>query len=213
MDMRHILESKKGQIEESLGSLFEDVMGAMSRAIKCLVKIDEEVCQSLIRFETTLHERRRLVEQDCLVAIASQQPVASDLRDIVGDMRIAAELERMGDYASDIAASILEMDETSIETLGLLDIQVMAGHCEDMVHNVMRAHKTDDVGLARRVIESDDELDGQLRKVITVLMEAMRSSPANVQNGTRMLWIAHNLERYGDRATNIAAQVIFRVEG
>lgn len=213
MDMRHILESKKAQIEENLGGLFDDVMGALGRAVKCLVKLDEGVCQSLIRFETTLNEKRRLLEQDCLVAIASQQPVASDLRDIVADMRIASELARMGDYAADIAASILEMDETPIDRLGLLDIQVMAGHCEEMAHNVMRAHKTDSVELARRVIDSDDELDVMLKKMIVAMMEAMRADPANVHNGSRMLWIAHNLERYGDRATYIAEQVIFRIEG
>ncbi|HEX8978656.1 MAG TPA: phosphate signaling complex protein PhoU [Parasulfuritortus sp.] len=213
MDMRHILESKKGQIETNLDGLFEDVMGAIGRAVKCLVKLDESVCQSLIRFEASLHEKRRLLEHDCLVAIASQQPVAGDLRDIVADMRIASELARMGDYASDIAASIMEMDATPIEKLGLLDIQVMAGHCEEMVHNAMRAHNTDSVELARRVIDSDVELDVLLKKMIVALMEAMRADPANVHNGSRMLWIAHNLERYGDRACNIAEQVIFRVEG
>jgi phosphate transport system protein len=77
----------------------------------------------------------------------------------------------------------------------------------------MRAHQTADVELARRVISSDDELDVHLRKMIIALMDAMRADPANVHNGSRMLWIAHNLERYGDRTTNIAEQVIFRVEG
>jgi phosphate transport system protein len=213
MDTRHILESKKKQIETSLNGLFEEVMTAMGRSVRCLVKLDEGVCQSLMRLETTLNEKRRLLEQDCLVAIASQQPVASDLRDIVADMRIAYELARMGDYASDIAASIMEMDGTLIEPLGLLDIQIMAGHCEQMAHNVMRAHQTADVELARRVISSDDELDIHLRKMIIALMDAMRADPANVHNGSRMLWIAHNLERYGDRTTNIAEQVIFRVNG
>lgn len=213
MDTHHIIDSKKKQIEASLTALFEDVMSSLERAVKCLVKLDERVCQSLIEFEATLNERRRLLEQDCLIAIASQQPVASDLRDIVADMRIAAELDRMGDYACDIAASIMEMDETPVEPLGLLDIQMMASICQQMAHNVMRAHKNDDVELARRVIATDDELDIQLRKLIGVLMDAMRAHPSNVHNGSRMLWIAHNLERYGDRAANIAGQVVFRVEG
>jgi phosphate transport system protein len=213
MDTRHILESKKRQIETNLNGLFEDVMTALGRAVKCLVKLDEGVCQQLIDFEITLHERRRLLEQDCLIAIASQQPVASDLRDIVSDMRIASELERMGDYAGDIAASILEMDGAEVEPLGLLDIQRMASHCEEMMHNAMRAYQADDVDLAQRVINSDDELDVLLKKTIVELMDAMRADPSNVHNGSRMLWIAHNLERYGDRATYIAEQVVFRVEG
>jgi len=213
MDTRHILESKKRQIEDNLNGLFTEVMSALGQAVKCLVKLDEGVCQKLIQFETTLHERRRLLEQDCLIALASQQPVAGDLRDIVADMRIASELERMGDYAGDIAASILEMDEAEVEPLGLLDIQRMYGHCETMMHNAMRAYQGDDVVLARSVIDSDDELDELLRKTVVALMDAMRADPSNVHNGSRMLWIAHNLERYGDRATYIAEQVVFRVEG
>jgi phosphate uptake regulator len=67
--------------------------------------------------------------------------------------------------------------------------------------------------LARRVIATDDELDLYQKKLIAVLMDAMRADPNNVQNGSRMLWIVHNLERYGDRAVNIANQVIFRIEG
>ncbi len=213
MDTRHILESKKKQIEAGLSTLFATVMAAEAGAMKCLVKLDEGVCQSLQRLEGSLNEQRRMIEQDCMVAIASQQPVASDLRDIVADMRIAHELKRMGDYVVDIAASITEMDGTPVGPLGLLDIQVMAGHCEQMTHNVMRAHQTSDVQLAHSVIDSDHELDIQLKKLVSVLMDAMRADPANVQNGSRMLWIAHSLERYGDRTTNIAEQVIFRIEG
>jgi phosphate transport system protein len=212
-DTRHIIEAKKKQIETGLDSLFDDVMDALDRSVKCLVKLDKDVCQSLIDFEVAVHEKHRLIEHDCLIAIASQQPVASDLRDIVADMRIASELERMGDYTADIAASILEMDKTSVESLGLGDVQMMASLCQEMAHNVIRAHRNNDLELARRVIATDDELDVYQKKLIGVLMGAMRVDPDNVQNGSRMLWIVHNLERYGDRAVNIANQVIFRIEG
>lgn len=148
-----------------------------------------------------------------MVAIASQQPVAHDLRDIVADMRIASELERMGDYARDIAECILEMDAGPLEELGLLDIQTMAGVCQQMLSQVMRAHRDNDAALARSLTASDDRLDADLHRLVHTLLNTMRDRPETVQNGSRMLWIAHNLERCGDRLTNIAEQVVFRVEG
>lgn len=213
MDGRQILEAKKRQIESNLASLFEDVMNALDKALKCMVKLEPAVCEALIRHDVVLNEKRRLLEQDCLVAIASQQPVASDLRDLIADMRIASELERMGDYASDIAAVVLQMDGSAIEADWLLQIQRMASVSQDMIHNAMRAHQTGDAALARRVGASDDELDAELAKAVGMLMAVMRQDSARAENASRALWIAHNLERYGDRATNIAEQVVFRVEG
>lgn len=209
----HILEAKKRQIEANLTGLFDEVGNAIDAAIKCLVKKDQGVCEALIRNDVKLNEKRRMLEQDCLVAIASQQPVAHDLRDIVADMRIASELERMGDYAADIAASVLEMDGDDLHGLGLLDVQRMSGLCQDMLNHAMRAHREGDTALARRVGASDDELDDLQQRLVGTLMDAMRADPGHVHNGSRMLWIAHNLERCGDRAANIAAQVIFRIEG
>ncbi|MFZ5482831.1 MAG: phosphate signaling complex protein PhoU [Pseudomonadota bacterium] len=213
MDSRHILEVKKQQIESNLLALFGEVSKAIDEAVKCLVKKDEHICHTLIDNDVILNEKRRIIEQDCLVALASQQPVAHDLRDIVADMRMASELERMGDYAGDIAASILEMDDDSLDVLGLLDVQRMASHCQDMLTHAMRAHREGDTALARRVGDSDEDLDVMLRKLADKLMEIMRQDPKHVHNGSRMLWIAHNLERCGDRCTNIAEQVIFRIDG
>ena len=213
MDSRHILDVKKQQIDKNLFGLFAEVGNAIDQAVKCLVKKDEHICRTLIDNDVNLNEKRRLIEQDCLVALASQQPVAHDLRDIVADMRIATELERMGDYAGDIAASILEMDDDSLDVLGLLDVQRMASHCQDMLSHAMRAHRDGNTDMARRVGASDEELDVMLRKLASKLMDVMRADPRHVHNGSRMLWIAHNLERCGDRATNIAEQVVFRIEG
>lgn len=213
MDNRHILEARKRQIEDALARLFDDVVKALDLAVKCMVKMDVAVCEALIRSDVTLNEQRRLVEQDCLVAIASQQPMASDLRDIIADMRMASELERMGDYAVDIAASVLELDQTGIDADWLLTIQRMSSLAQEMLYHAMRAHQSDDAALARRVGASDDTLDGLLAGLVATLMQVMQADPSKVQNASRVLWIAHNLERYGDRATNIAEQVIFRVEG
>lgn len=213
LESHHILDMKKKQVETSLGSLSQQVKNAIAGAMNCLTSHDRSGCEQLVRNDINLNELRRIIEQDCLVAIASQQPVANDLRDIVADMRIAAELERMGDYASDIAASILRMDEASLDNVGLALVLDMSLACRRMLMDAMQAHQAGDASLARQVGAMDNQLDALMSAMVSLVMEAMRGSPALVNNGSRMLWIAHNLERCGDRATNIAEQVVFRVEG
>ncbi|MEW5769303.1 MAG: phosphate signaling complex protein PhoU [Pseudomonadota bacterium] len=209
----HILELKKKQIDTSLGSLFLQVKNAIAEAMNCLADRNHAKCETLVRNDLRLNELRRNIEQDCLVAIASQQPVAHDLRDLVADMRMAAELERMGDYASDIAASIAQMDAASLDAVGAEEVQEMSVLCRQMLTEAMHAHQSDDTEMARKVAARDDELDAHMRRMVDTVLEAMRRDPALVNNGSRMLWVAHNLERCGDRATNIAEQVLFRVDG
>jgi phosphate transport system protein len=212
-ESRHILDMKKKQVDANLGTLFQLVKNAIVKSMNCLTSRDLRECEELVRNDMNLNELRRIIEQDCLVAIASQQPVAHDLRDIVAEMRMAAELERMGDYASDIASSIQRMDDAGLAGVGLQEILDMALLCQRMLTDVMRAHQTGDASLARQVGAMDDELDAHMNRTVNSVMAAMRADPALVNNGWRMLWIAHNLERCGDRATNIAEQIVFRVEG
>ena len=212
-ESRNILEVKKRQIEANLGTLFQQVKNAIAESMNCLTGRDLKECETLVRRDVGLNELRRVIEQDCLVAIASQQPVAHDLRDIVADMRMAAELERVGDYASDIAASIERMDGAALESVGLQEVLDMSLLCRQMLTDAMTAHQSADAGFARQVGEMDDAVDAHMSAMVNLVMAAMRADPALVNNGSRMLWIAHNLERCGDRATNIAEQVIFRVEG
>lgn len=213
LETHHILDVKKQQIEANLAQLFEEVKNALDGAMICLETGNRDGCDAIVRNDARINERRRLVEQDCLVAIASQQPVANDLRDIVADMRIASELERMADYASDIARLVMSMNSTGIEQLGLGEVRAMVDQCQSMLSEVERAHRNADAALARAVAATDDVLDASLKRIIDLLLAAMRGDATLVDNGTRMLWIAHNLERCGDRATNIAEQVVFRVEG
>jgi phosphate transport system protein len=212
-ESRHILDIKKKQIETNLGTLFQQVKEAIVASMNCLTSRDPGRCEGLVRHDMYLNEQRRIIEQDCLVAIASQQPVAHDLRDIVADMRMAVELERMGDYASDIASSVASMDSAELDRVGLREVLDMALLCQRMLADVVEAHHAGDTSLALRVAAMDDELDARMRQMVNQVMVAMRADPALVNNGSRMLWIAHNLERCGDRSTNIAEQVVFRIEG
>lgn len=212
-NQHHILDSKKQQIEASLGGLFADVDQAIAAAMHCLTGKDAAQCQALIQGDIRLNDKRRLIEQDCLVAIASQQPVAHDLRDLVADMHIAAELERMGDHARDIAANVLDLNGLTRDTTGQEDILTMAAMCREMLAEVARAHRDGDVAGARRAAGRNRELGAQRKQVVDTLLSVMRSEWTLVENGTRLLWMVHSLERCGDRVTNIAEQVVFRVTG
>lgn len=213
LDPRHILDVKKQQIDTSLNALFQDVTSAIRAAASCLSTRKIDPCRDIIDNDININNKRRLIEQDCLVAIASQQPVAHDLRDIVAYMRMAGELERIGDYASDIAQSVLELTEGPLQSLGLDEVIAMTEICLQMLDGVRQANAAGDAAQARAVASMDDALDGRLRALVTSTLNAMRADSSLVDNGSRMLWIAHNLERCGDRTTNIAEQVVYRLEG
>lgn len=208
----HILNAKKAQIESNLNQLFDEVGSAIESAVGCLTSRDFAACDNLISNDRLINDRRRMIEQDCLVAIASQQPVARDLRDIIAASHIAAELERLGDYACDIAATVKRMDAANLDALGLENILAMSRLGQEMLAVVMRANRDSDAQLARQITALDDKMDALLKETIDLVLAAMRNAPELVNNGTSVLWIAHYLERYGDRATNIAEQVVFRLE-
>lgn len=212
-DPRRILDIEKQQIEVSLKELFEDVISAIRAAASCLSTRRLDRCQDIIANDVNINNKRHLIEQDCLVAIASQQPVAHDLRDIVAYMRMASEIERIGDYASDIAKSVLELTDDPLQPVGLDELMAMMELCLQMLDGVRQANAEGDAARARAVASLDDQLDRRLRQLVKSTLDAMRSDARWVDNGSRMLWIAHNLERCGDRTTNIAEQVIYRLEG
>jgi len=211
-ETRHILDAKKQQIEENLLDLFDVVQRAIGEAINCLDSSEKQACQVVIDRDPQINEARRLLEQDCLVAIASQQPVAHDLRDIVACMRIATELERIGDYASDIAASVLQMEGNDLQHIGLAAVLGMSRTCIDMLDGVSHAFRERDSSLAKTYALMDDQIDQAQQELDETLFDSMKSQPGLVPDASRMLWITHNLERCGDRATNIAEQVVFMVE-
>ncbi len=208
----HILDAKKAQIESSLNILFAAVSGAIAQSVLCLTRLDFAACDALIKADAMINDQRKMIEQDCLVAIASQQPVAHDLRDIVAAGHIASELERLGDYASDIAATVKRMDGAGLDQLSLDNILVMSRLSQDMLDLVMRSNQNNDAALARQITQLDDRMDALLKQTIDLVLAVMRNKPELVNNGSCVLWIAHYLERCGDRATNIAEQVVFRLE-
>jgi len=210
---RHALEVKKKQIEKSLGDLFAAVADAMDQAISCLAEKNEASCHSIIEHDADINRGRYLVESECVTAIALHQLVADDLRAVVAATRIAADLERIGDYASDIASIALEMADIDLLEIGLADMLKMASMCNKMIVTVLAAYRDKDTAGAKMAAKMDDDIDAAQVKLIQMLFAKMQSDPALVPDASRMLWISHLLERYGDHLTNIAEQVLFANEG
>lgn len=209
---RHALDTRIGEIQTRLLNLFTQVKAAMEQASSCLANSSTENCTSIIEHDPEINRGRHRIEKDCLLAIALHQPVAHDLREIVAAIRIAGELERMGDYASDIASIILQMKDADLSETAGSDALRLSNLCISMLDEVLAAYWEKDADRARQAARLDDDIDAGQEALISMLFGIMQSRPDLVPDASRMLWISHNIERCGDRATNIAEQIVFMLE-
>jgi len=192
-----------------LGSMVEK---ALMESVASLKRRDMEAARRLIVEDHLINEKRFAIEADALVLIATQQPMASDLRTIAAVLEIATELERMGDYAKGIAKINLMIGEQPL-LKPLIDIPRMAEKARDMLHRALDAFVRRDVTLARAIPAEDDEVDALYNQVYRELMTFIMSDPRCIDQANYLLWAAHNLERTADRVTNICERVIFTVTG
>ena len=185
----------------------------MGQAMSCLAGENKALCHPVIEHDAEINRGRYLVERECLTAIALHQLVANDLRDVVAATRIAADLERIGDYASDIASIALQMTDIDLSEVGITDLLKMSSLCNKMMSVVLAAYRDKDTERAKKAAKMDDDIDAEQAKLIQMLFSKMQSRPALVPDASRMLWLSHLLERYGDHLTNIVEQIVFANEG
>ena len=193
-----------------LGGLVEK---AIIQSVEVLKRRDLEGARRLIAEDRrVINEKRFAIESEALTLIATQQPMAGDLRVIAAVLEIAHELERMGDYAKGIAKINLMMgDEPLLKPL--IDVPLMAEKARSMLHQALEAFVRRDVDLARAIPKQDDEVDALYNQVYRDLLALMMQNPRDIDRATYLLWVAHNLERTADRVANICERVIFMVTG
>lgn len=193
-----------------MGSMVEIAIG---RSVEALKTQDVEQARQIIIADDTIDRAQYDLEEQALLLIATQQPlVASDLRAVSAAISIASELERMGDYAEGIAEITIRIaDEPLISPL--IDIPVMARHAQQMLRSALDAYTHLDATAAQALGAADDKVDQLTDKVQNELLNYMINDPAQVEQATSLLYVAHNLERIADRATNIGERVIFMVTG
>lgn len=205
---RESFDLQLAALREQLLSLGAKVAMAQEQSIRALAERDEELARELITGDQTINVLQREVEEQCLYLIASQQPVARDLRMIFCIASIASELERMADHAKGIAVLALRLlDQPMLKPL--IDIPRMAEIGRDMLMGQLEAFVRCDVEAARRVAARDSEVDQLNDQVFRELLVLMMTDPRVITRATYLLWVAHNLERFADRTTNIGERVVF----
>jgi phosphate transport system protein len=200
------------EVEEDVLKMGKMVVKAIDRAIQALQKRDLTLAHQIIADDAHINEQRFGIEDRCIGLIATQQPVASDLRIIVAVLNIVTELERIGDYGEGIAKIVIMIgDEAPLKPL--IDIPRMGEITLEMINTSLQSFVTRDLELAMKVVSLDSIVDGLYDQVFRELLTFMMVDPKTTNRATRLIWVGHNLERAADRATNIAERVVFTVTG
>lgn len=192
-----------------MGSLVET---AIREAARALVAHDAGLALEVIKADAIINEAQRGVSRLIAVTIATQTPVARDLRFLLTLDHVTYELERMGDHAASVAKAVIKLAPEPPLRKDMY-LPEMAERAAVLVHGVLLALVEADAVKARRIAVEDDEIDRLYHATFDEVVELMRQDPANVERGTRIIIASHYLERIGDRATNIAEDVVYLVTG
>jgi phosphate transport system protein len=192
-----------------LGSMVEQAILASVEALK---KRDLEAARNILKADRDINRVRFDIEHKLMILIATQQPMAHDLRLLASSMEIISELERMGDYAKGIANINIRMGDQPL-LKPLIDVPRMAQKDVDMLHRALTAFVEEDVEVAQALPIEDDEVDALYNQVYRELMTFVISDPKAIERANWLLWVAHNLERVADRVTNICERTIFIATG
>lgn len=192
-----------------MGSLVEE---AIFRAVDSLAKKDSFLAKEVIAGDQVIDQLELEIEDECLKLIATQQPMAGDLRRIGMAFKIITDLERMGDYAVDIARVTIRLEGQAL-IKPLVDIPKMAKLAQEMVRDCLDAYVRSDVELAASLKKKDDEIDYLYNCIFTELLEIMSRDPSTIPQATYLLFVGRYIERIADHATNIGERVIFLVTG
>ncbi len=209
---REAFEHELHRLQEDMLAMAATVESALVESVESLKARDLEWSRRLIAQDRQINQKRFAIEAECLIAVATQQPMASDLRLIAAVLFIVNELERIGDYAKGIAKINL-MIGTQPLLKPLIDVPRMAAIAQSMLHRALEAFVHRDVAAARAIPAEDDEVDALFDQVNRELLTFIMADPRVITQANYLLWVAHNLERAADRVTNLCERTIFAVTG
>jgi len=212
MEMRPGFHKKLRDIQDDILVMGSMVEKAILHSVQALKDREVAMAKQIVTDDININQKRFEIEEKCIQLIATQQPMASDLRIIICVLNIITELERIGDYAVGIAKIVVMIgDEPPLKPL--IDIPRMAEKANDMLHRSLNALINRDADAARQVVTEDDEVDNLYDQVFGELLTFMIEDPKTITRSTRLIWVAHNLERSADRVTNICERIVFIVTG
>ena len=212
METRAAFHKKLREIQDNVLAMGSMVSKAISRSVEALKNRDLELARQVIDDDKKIDSKRYEIEEKCVELIATQQPMAGDLRIILAVLNILSEVERIGDYGEGIAKiAIMIGNEPPLKPL--IDIPRMADQTVDMLRRSLDAFVNRDAEAARKISDEDDAIDHLYDQVFRELLIFMAEDPKTITRATRLIWVAHNLERAADRITNICERVVFVVTG
>lgn len=210
--VREGFQKELEKLQEEILELGRMVEEAVRTAVKALVTQDRALAQTVVAGDIRINQKRLAIEQRVLELLATQQPMASDLRTLTAILHIATDLERMGDHAEGLGKIVLRLEhEPWIKPL--IDIPRMLDIALEMLEGALQAFLARDAESARRIALRDDEVDALHDQIHRELFLLMIENPRNVTQATYLMWASHGLERIADLATNICERVIFVVTG
>jgi phosphate transport system protein len=192
-----------------LGSMVEE---ATLRAVEALKQRDIEASETIIEDDIQINEKRFAIENAILILIATQQPMAHDLRLLAAILEVDSELERMGDYAKGIAKTVIRMGDAHL-AIPMREIESMADKGINMLHQALGAFITENAAQAYQIPKQDDEVDALYVKGYRLVVSAMTANPETIDHGNYIIWVLHNLERLADRVINICERTVFIATG
>jgi len=212
VQMRKTFETEIQQLKDEmllLGSMVEQqILGS----VDALKKRDTDASRRVQETDLQVNARRYAIEEQVMIVIATQQPMAHDLRLLASILEVSGELERMGDYAKGIATVSIRMADQPL-LKPLIDIPRMAEKGVDMLHRALTAFTIEDVKTARSIPAEDDEVDELYIQIYNELMMFVIQDPKTIERANWLLWVAHNLERLADRVSNICERTVFTATG
>ena len=212
----HTVSAYDDELKELTGHVAE--MGGLAermldRGVQALMRTDVVTARQVVEDDNKLDDLQRLIEELAVSLIARRQPMASDLREIVAALRISNDLERVGDLAKNIARRSLAIDGAPFNRRLGLGVEHLAELASHQIRKVLDAYTSQDVDLAMKVWQQDEEIDALYTSLFRELLTYMMEDPRKISLCTHLLFCAKNIERIGDHATNIAETVHYLVTG
>jgi phosphate transport system protein len=209
---RERFEHELERLQQEVLSLGYTAEKAVTQSVEALRLQDLEKAQEIIANDRLINEKRFSLENDVITLIATQQPMAGDLRILAEVLELVTEMERIADYGKGIAGIAVMIGKEPL-TMPLSDIRLMTVKAGDMLHRALDAFIRRDVELARAIPREDAEVDALYEKIFREMVTYGIQNPKCIDQATRITWVAHNLERVADRVGNICERVVFSVTG
>jgi phosphate transport system protein len=205
---RETLDRQIHQLQDEILLLGSMVEQATISAMDALKRRDSRSAKRVLGEDMKINEKRFAIENAIIVVLATQQPMAHDLRTLAAFLEVSTELERMGDYAKGIAKVVLRLGDYDIP-MPMRELDQMVEIGISMLHRGLGAFINEDAGLASQIPLEDDQVDDLYNRVYRIIVSSMIANPEIIDHANLLLWVVHNLERLADRVTNICERTVF----